>query len=161
MKGHTLRTLIAVAFMLFPVGAFAQQPTIQVDHVWSRAAAAGGTGVVYLTVTDSGTADRLTGAASPVAAAVELHETINDNGVVKMRPVASLPVEAGQTLTLAPGGYHIMLMGLNHALTAGESFPVTLNFEKAGQVAATATVRQAAGGSMDHSHMDMPGMDMH
>ena len=52
MKGHTLRTLIAVAFMLFPVGAFAQQPTIQVDHVWSRAAAAGGTGVVYLTVTD-------------------------------------------------------------------------------------------------------------
>jgi len=71
MKGHTLRTLIAVAFMLFPVGAFAQQPTIQVDHVWSRAAAAGGTGVVYLTVTDSGAADRLTGAASPVAAATQ------------------------------------------------------------------------------------------
>ena len=126
MKGHTLRTLIAFAFLLFPVAAFAQQPTIQVDHVWSRAAGAGGTGVVYLTVTDSGAADRLTGAASPVATAVELHETINDNGVMKMRPVTSLPVEAGKAFTLAPGGYHIMLKGLKHALTAGESFPVTL-----------------------------------
>ena len=162
MKGKTLRMLIAVAFTLVPALAFAQQPPIQVDNAWSRTAAAGGNGVVYLTVTDAGAPDRLTGVASPVASAVEFHESLNDNGVRKMRAVASLPVDPGKTLTLAPGGYHIMLIGLKQALKAGTSFPVTLSFERAGQVTATATVRQTVGGAtMEHSHMDMPGMDMH
>jgi copper(I)-binding protein len=152
------RFIIAVTLALIPVGAFAQQPAIQVENAWSRGAAAGGTGVVYLTVTDSGAPDRLTGAASPVAASAALHESINDNGIRKMRPVASLPVESGKTLKLSPGGYHIMLEGLKQALTAGQSFPVTLSFEKAGPIVATVSVRQGGAHTMDHGHMDMHGM---
>jgi periplasmic copper chaperone A len=146
-----MRSLFIALLTLLPAVALAGPMGVQVVDVWSRAMPAGGTGVVYLTVTDQGAPDTLTGAASPVAASAELHETIDDNGVMKMRPVASLPVGPGKPIKLAPGGYHIMLVGLKQALVAGTSFPVTLTFAKAGKITATAMV-QAAGATM-------PGMD--
>jgi len=150
-KGPAMRALLFAVLGVLPSVALADPMGIQVEHVWSRAMPAGATGVVYLSVTDNGAPDTLTGAASPVAAAAELHETIDDNGVMKMRAVASLPVAPGKPITLAPGGYHIMLTGLKQALVAGQSFPVTLTFAKAGKITATAMV-QAAGAAM-------PGMD--
>jgi copper(I)-binding protein len=147
-----MHRLLAVAMIAMPLAAFAQQPGIQVDHVWSRAAPAGHDGAVYLTITDTGPPDTLTGVTTPVAAMAGLHETINDDGVMKMRPVASLPVGPGKPVTLAPGGYHIMLMDLKQPLKEGDSFPVTLSFAKAGQVTATATVAKAGAAAM-------PGMD--
>ena len=81
---------------------------------------------------------------------------------MKMRPVAALPIEPGKPVMLAPGGYHIMLMGLKQALKQGDSFPVTLSFAKAGPLTASVTVEKA-GAAMpgtDHgnmSHMPMPG----
>ena len=154
-----MRRLLVAAMLAVsaPLAGFAQQPGaqqsgIQIDHVWSRAAMAGRTGVVYLTITDTGPADALTGVATPVAATAGLHETINDNGVMKMRPVASLPITPGKSVTFAPGGYHIMLMDLKQPLKEGDSFPVTFSFAKAGQVTATATVEKAGAAAM-------PGMD--
>ena len=157
-----MRSLLVAMLTLLPAVALADPMGIQVDQVWSRAMPVGATGVVYLTVTDQGAPDMLTRVASPVAASAELHETIDDHGVMKMRPVGSLPIAPGKPLTLAPGGYHIMLMGLKQALVAGTSFPVTLTFAKAGTVTATATV-QAAGAAMpgmDHGSMGMNGMSM-
>ena len=69
-----------------------------------------------------------------------------------MRAVAALPIELGKPVTLAPDGYHIMLMRLKQALKEGDSFPVALNFAKAGQATATATVPKAGA--------TMPGMDV-
>jgi len=152
MRRFVVATLIVALLAGFMQQPAAQQSGIQVDHVWSRAAMAGRTGVVYLTITDTGPADTLTGVASPVAASAGLHETVNDNGVMKMRPVASLPVTPGKPLTLAPGGYHIMLVDLKQPLKEGDSFPVTFSFAKAGQVTATATVEKAGAAAM-------PGMD--
>jgi copper(I)-binding protein len=148
-----------------PVAGFAQQPApqqsgIQLDHVWSRAALAGHEGAVYLTITDTGPADTLTDVMTPVAATAHLHESLNDNGVMKMRPVASLPIEPGKPVTLAPGGYHIMLTGLKQPLKEGDSFPITLTFTKAGQVTATAAVAKAGAAvmpEMNHGAMgNMP-----
>ena len=51
---------------------------------------------------------------------------------MKMRPVGPLPIEPGKPVTLAPGGYHIMLSGLKRSLKQGDSFPITLSFAKAG-----------------------------
>ena len=89
-----MRLLLAVALIAVPLIAFADEARIQVDHVWSRAAMAGHEGVVYLTITDTGSSDTLTGVTTPVAAIAELHQSFNDDGVMKMRPV---PGPADQT----------------------------------------------------------------
>jgi len=149
-----LLTLVSAAALADPVG-------IRVEHVWSRAMPAGATGVVYLTVTNHGAPDTLTGVATPVAASAGLHETTDKDGVMKMRPVASLVVTPGKPVTLAPGGYHIMLVGLKQALVAGTSFPITLTFAKAGRVTVTAMV-QPMGAAMPATHQPGMGqMDMH
>jgi copper(I)-binding protein len=132
--------LAALTAASLTIAAHAEQSAIQIDHVWSRAAMAGHEGVVYLTITDTGAPDTLTGVTTPVAAEAALHRSFDDHGVMKMRPVGPLPIEPGKPVTLAPGGYHIMLVGLKQALQRGDSFPVTLSFAKAGQVTATAIV---------------------
>jgi periplasmic copper chaperone A len=157
---------LVLGTMLFavPAIALAQQNGIQIENAWSRAAMAGHTGVVYLTITDSGAPDKLLAVASPIATKAELHESFTDNGVAKMREVADLPVQPGKPVTLAPGGYHIMLMDLKQPLQQGDSFPVTLNFAKAGQVTTTVTVQKAGAATpMGHDAMggmSMPGMPM-
>ena len=120
------------------------------------------TGAVYLTLTDTaGAADQLMGASSPVAGMAELHETVDDHGVMRMRPVKGLPLAPGKAMTLKPGGYHIMLMGLKQPLKAGDSFPLTLTFEHAPPVTVQATVKPigaAAPGGMQ-GMQGMPGMN--
>ena len=157
MNRRALLTLAALSPFVTPALA----APVMVDHVWSRAAMAGRVGVVYLTITATGTADTLLGASSPVAPKVELHESYEENGVMKMRPVASLPIPPGKPVKLAPGGYHIMLVGLTKPLTEGQSFPVTLHFAKAGEVTVNAMVEKAGAGGMDMpAGHAMPGMKM-
>jgi copper(I)-binding protein len=157
-----MRSLLASALIVLPVNAFADPTGVQVEHAWSRAMPTGATGVVYLTVTDHGEPDTLIGASSAVAAKSELHESFNDNGVMKMRSVENLSVTKDKPITLAPGGYHIMLVGLKRNLVAGTSFPITLSFAKAGEITATVRVEKpgAAMPGMDHGSMDHGGMDM-
>jgi copper(I)-binding protein len=135
---------MAVGFGLLgvPLFSLAQTSMIQIDRAWSRAAAAGRGGVLYCTVTDSGTPDRLTGVSTPVADRAELHQSTRENGIAKMRAVDGLTVAPDKPLTLAPGGYHVMLMGLKQPLKPGDKFPVTFTFEHAGAVDTTAVVEK-------------------
>jgi periplasmic copper chaperone A len=157
MLRWALRGLLPV----MPIVALAQQDGVRIENAWSRVAMQGGTGVVYLTITDNGPPDRLMSIAAPVATKAELHESFTEQGVAKMRGVATLPVVPGTPVTLAPGGTHIMLMGLKQPLRAGDSFPVTLGFERSGQVTATVTVQPMRGaastGSDAMGGMTMPG----
>lgn len=91
----------------------------------------GGNSAAYLLVLNGrDEAVRLLSAASDVAAAVELHETINDNGVMKMEPRAEgFEIPAGGVLELKPGGKHVMLLGLAAPLEAGDSVDLTLTFD--------------------------------
>ena len=158
-----MHRILATFLLLLPVAAFSDSGSVQVEQVWARAAMAGHEGAAYLTITNSGPSDTLTGISTPVAAMAELHRTINDNGVMKMRPVQSLPIDAGKSVTLAPNGYHIMLMNLKQTLKEGESFPITLTFQKAGNITATATIKKAGatsgptGDTSNHMNMPMPG----
>lgn len=97
--------------------------------------------VVYLTVTDSGAPDQLTGASTPIAQSATLHQSHLVNGLMVMDPVSNLPVSADHPLALSPDGYHIMLEGLTHTLTVGETFPMTLTFAHAAPVTVTVTVQ--------------------
>ncbi|MGB0632832.1 MAG: copper chaperone PCu(A)C [Alphaproteobacteria bacterium] len=127
---------------------------VKIMHAWARAtpgqAANGG---AYVTVMNaSGENDRLTGVQSDVAKRVEIHTHLNDNGVMRMRKVDGIDVPARGRIAMKPGGYHIMLIGLHKPLQKGESFPVTLVFEKAGELTAEVTVMGvgAMGGGMKH-----------
>ena len=106
------------------------------DAPWVRASAPGqknGAGYVQIQ-NKGGQTDRLISATTANVGRVELHTIINENGVAKMRQVQGIDVAAGAGATLAPGGFHIMFMGLNAPFKVGEVVPVTLRFEKAGEV---------------------------
>lgn len=151
------------AALLLATPAWAQTPSVTVEAAWARATSASQkVGGVFLTLTDTGAPDRLVSVSSPIADTVELHETVSEAGVMKMRPVPALPLEPGKPVALKPGGYHLMVLGLHRQLTPGATFPVTLTFEKSPPVTATVTVGAAgaSGPQMDHSTMNHGPMPM-
>jgi copper(I)-binding protein len=154
------RLLLVAAMLAAPVAArAAPASSVQVTEAFTRAAPAGGVGGVFLTIVNTGAADRLTGATSMEAAKAELHESTSDNGIMRMRPVDGLDIPAGSTVKLVPGGYHLMLMGLKQGLTAGGRLPITLVFRNAGKVDVEASIVKPGGGApMVHDMGQMPGM---
>ena len=139
----------ALALLVLLVGlagaaasAVAQTGQIAIDHAWARATPGNSEiGAAYATIRSSA-ADRLVAAATPVAAKAELHTVEMAGMVMKMRPVAGLDIPAGTPVSLKPGGYHIMLTGLVRPLRAGETFPLTLTFAKAGARTVTVAVEK-------------------
>jgi periplasmic copper chaperone A len=121
---------------------------IVIRNPFTRASPTGAeTGGAFLTIVNNGqTADRFISASSPAAQTVELHETVDDKGVVKMEPrPEGWEIPAGGTLELKPGGKHIMLIGLTAPLVAGEKIQVTLNFEKSAPQKIEIPVRAVGG----------------
>ncbi len=135
---------------------------LTISQTWTRAtppnAKAGGG---FVEIVNSGeSADRLIAAASDVAGKVELHEMGVTDGVMKMRKLEDgIEIPAGETVTLKPGGLHIMFMGLNQSFEEGSTVPVTLTFEKAGDVAVELNVAKMGAKSMDAGGMDHSEMD--
>ncbi len=117
--------------------------SLTVEAVWARVApGTARSGAVYFRIVNRGRADdRLVGASSPVAARVELHTHRMQGGVMRMRRVEAVPVPGGGAAELAPGGNHVMLIGLRGPLEEGETFPLTLAFEKAGAIGLQVPVR--------------------
>ncbi len=157
-----MRFLAVALALVLASPALAQPPSVSVQNAWARATTASQkVGGVFLTLTDTGGPDRLVSASSPIADMLELHETVAEGDVMKMRPVLVLPLAPGQTVEFRPGSYHLMAMGLKQQLKPGATFPVTLVFEKAPPVTVTATVGTAgaSGPAMDHGAMDHGTMD--
>ena len=107
----------------------------------------------YLTVRNAGAADRLLGASSPVAERTELHEMVMEKDVMRMREVKGVDVPARGALELKPGAHHLMFMELKKQLKQGDKVPVTLKFEKAGEVKVELTVEALAAGGSKHGGM--------
>ncbi|MBU2401856.1 MAG: copper chaperone PCu(A)C [Alphaproteobacteria bacterium] len=123
-------------------------------NAWCRPSPNGAkAGGCYVTLTAT-TDDRLTGGSSPRAGELQVHEMKTENGMMKMGQLTEgLPLPAGQAVGLAPGGNHLMLIGLTAPLIAGETVPLTLKFASAPEVTVQAVVRQpamAAMAGMDH-----------
>jgi periplasmic copper chaperone A len=170
----TMRTLIPVIFVL---AQLAVAPTLAADydvgsmHIaqpWSRATPKGATtGAAYMTITNKGTTpDRVSCVSSDASAQCQIHSMTMEGGVMKMRPVeGGLEIKPGETVTLAPSGFHMMLVTLKHPLEAGQMVKATLKFDKAGTVdveypvmaiGASAPGAAVGGGSMkmqDHGGM--------
>lgn len=149
----TLRIMMTLVFAVlagFPGLAVAADFTageLRIEQPWARASAtkAAKAGAAYLTVINLGVEpDRLIGATTPLAKKAGLHYVVIDQGVMKMLPVAAIEVSPGEPAVLRPGGLHIMLMGLQAPLVEGETFPLTLTFEKAGNVEVEVTIQGPA-----------------
>jgi hypothetical protein len=150
-----IRILFALVTLL-PIAAMAQPAgKIRVDAPWARASA-GTTGAAYFTVRNDGDApDKLVGVSTPAAGKAELHMMSMDGNVMKMRGVDEVAVAPHGTAELKPGGMHVMLMELKAPLKQGETFPLTLKFEKAGNVSVTVAVQgMGAMGPAPMEHMD-------
>jgi copper(I)-binding protein len=133
--------------------AHAQTATISVDQPWTRVAQQGGVGGVFLILRNSGAQpDRLVSVSSPVSKSTELHMTIKDGDVMRMRPVGSIDVPAGGSAELRPGGMHVMLIGLSQPLVQGTRIPLSLTFERAGTVSVEAVVEAAGAARPAHQH---------
>lgn len=160
----------ATALTLISFSSFAGDYSVgdlSISKTWTRAtppkAKAGG-GFVEIVNTGSDT-DRLIAVSSDVAGKTEIHEMAVTDGVMKMRELENgIEIPAGETVTLKPGGLHIMFMGLKQSFEQGSKVPVVLTFEKAGDVSVELDVAKMGaksmhGGKMDHSKMDHGNMD--
>lgn len=132
-----------------------------VTHPWARATIGKLTnGVAYMTIDNEGqSADRLLKVETPAAKRAALHTHIMENNVMKMRPVEAIEINPGAATALEPGGFHIMLTGLNAPLKEGQSFVLTLTFEKAGTLEVNAKITKPGdmGPGQMHDHKKSMG----
>jgi copper(I)-binding protein len=152
--------LLLLASAVGPLKASAQEfkaGSLVISQPWSRATAGGAkVGAGYMTITNIGTEpDRLIGGSLPQAGKFEVHEMRMENNVMTMRPLrGGLEIKPGQTVKLAPGGYHVMFMQLKEPFKEGEVLKGELVFEKAGKVPVEYKVGAIAAGMPPHA---MPG----
>lgn len=124
-------------------------PEIKAVGAWARPSVPGKTATAaYLTISNrGGTDDSLVSVASSAGSA-ELHWTSMTGGIMRMRKLERLPIAAGETVTLEPGGTHLMLSGLREPLVPGARLELTLSFEKSRRQTIAAEVRNDSGGDM-------------
>jgi copper(I)-binding protein len=139
-----LPRLAAFALAAALAAPVARADGLTVTEAWSRSTPpVAKVGVVYFTLrNDSKKSDRLLKLSTPVAGKVEVHRTEVLDGIARMREVAVLHVDAGQVLDFAPGGMHVMLIGLKKPLVAGTRYELDLLFEVAGPRKVTVEVRE-------------------
>ena len=141
-----MRPSLVLALIGFMAVTAAEDAPILVEKPWIRRAAilpgAPSSTAGYVTLRNRGPArDALISAAADVAKRVELHETRNMSGMMMMEKVAKIELAPGARVELRPGSFHLMLIGLTHALTPGQIVTLALEFERAGRIAVRAEVR--------------------
>jgi copper(I)-binding protein len=152
----------AVLGMMMTPGTWAHEyklGDLSIDHPWTRATVKGQPAAgAFLAITNHGTSpDRLLSVDCPLARVAELHSMSMDNGVMRMRALPDgIDLPPGQTVQLAPGGLHVMLVGPSVALVEGQRIPLSLTFEKAGTTEVELAVEKAgakpAAAADDHDH---------
>jgi len=157
MGAWRLLTPGLAGLLVLATAALAADPgkTLMLEQAWARATPPGSSvAAAYLVIDNrSSRSDRLLSITSPRAARTEVHATVHEGDVARMRRVDPLHVGAGERIVMEPGGMHVMLIGLATPLSAGERIPLVLRFELAGEM--HAEVRVFAAGTID------PGNDHH
>lgn len=155
-------SLLLAASLATPALADVTAGSIVVSEPWSRATPPGArVGGGYMTIRNNGTeADTLVSVASTVSEKTELHLMKTEDGVMTMRPAeGGVEIPAGETLTLEPGGYHVMFIRPKAPFKQGESVPLTLTFAKAGAVEVELVVSPIGAPGPDKADGEKPGMD--
>lgn len=132
-----------LGFFLLPLAMSACGESVTVTDAYIRGLPPGQTvTAAFMTLTNHTDHEcRLVGAASPIASKAEIHAHSHENGRMSMRPVDEVVVAGGESLSLKPGGYHLMLFGLQGSLKEGESYDITLFFKGCPELKLHAPVR--------------------
>jgi hypothetical protein len=133
------RLLLSLSLLLIAGSGLTAEYTagdLVIKQIWARPTPpVAAVGAAYFTLDNSqGQDERLLSAEADVAATAELHAHSMEGNMMKMHKVDAVEVPAGQTVAFAPGGLHVMLIGLKAPLVEGNTFPLTLHFEHAGAV---------------------------
>lgn len=126
---------------------------IAIEQPWARATPKGvKTGAAYMGLINRGpSTDQLLGATTPVAEKIQFHKQTEEDGVARMRELHAVEIAPGAKVTFGPGDMHMMLLRFKQPLLEGQTFPLTLDFEKAGKVDVMVSVARA--GAMEHGDM--------
>jgi periplasmic copper chaperone A len=127
---------VRALLLLLALVATPAMSQITIADAWTRATAPGAkVGAGYMVIRNaSKAADKLVAASSPAAQKVETHVTVKDGDIFRMREVKGYDISAGGAFELKPGGAHLMLVNLKAPLKEGDKVPLTLRFERAGEV---------------------------
>lgn len=132
--------------------ASAAEGDVSVRDAWARATPPGmSVAAAYMTIVGGAHADRLIGATTERAGMTQIHVVTEAEGMARMRPVEGVDVPSHKSVVLAPQGLHLMLMNLSRPLVAGEHFPLTLTFARAGKLDVDIEVR-APDETPPHAH---------
>ena len=147
----------AMKFVLAAVAALSLAGVAQaapaVHAAWSRPAAQGTTGAGFMSLSNPGAkADALVSVSSPWTREAQIHQTSISGGMASMKRLDRVALAPGAKVTFAPGGYHLMFMGLNRPLKPGDALPVTLTFASGAKVNATFVVGMGPPVEADHHH---------
>ncbi|OLF56325.1 copper chaperone PCu(A)C [Pseudomonas chlororaphis] len=161
LKSAPVLQALLLAALLLPTGFAAAHEykagELQIAHPWSQELPPNApTVAAYFVIHNTGAnADRLLGVDSPIAAKAELHEHVQEGDLMKMQQVPSVAIAPGAMVTFAPMAYHVMLLELKDRslLRDGKRFPLTLHFEKSGDVTVDVAVqKEAPAGTQEHMH---------
>ncbi|HET9978179.1 MAG TPA: copper chaperone PCu(A)C [Burkholderiaceae bacterium] len=141
--------LLFAALALSAASALAQ---VKVEGAWARPTVQGQQGGGGFMALVSSKDDRLVGGSTPVAQRFELHTMAMKGDVMEMRQVASVALPAGKKVEFKPGGLHVMFIGLKQPLALGTKVPVTLKFEKAGEVKVEFDIASRPMAAAEHKH---------
>ena len=144
-------------FALAAVAAFslasAAQAAPAVQAAWSRPAAQGTTGVGFMTISNPGAEpDALVSLTAPWAKDAQIHQTSVSGGIASMKRLDRVALAPGAKVGFAPGGYHLMFLGLNRPLKPGDTLPATLTFASGAKVKATFVVGMGPPVEAHHHH---------
>ena len=159
MKIHHLSGLLALLLMSLSGAVMAQSATdeVTISGAYVRAVPPGQpNSASFMQASNAGSAAHaLIGGSSPAAEVVELHTHTMEGGMMRMRQVDKIDIPAGGSVSLQPGGLHVMLIGLKQKLAPGEDVPLTLKFEDGSEVTLQAPVKklQMKMKPMDHGSM--------
>jgi copper(I)-binding protein len=136
--------LVFTPFLLFSLAACVQAAPPEVKDVWTRDTVGGSANAAVFMTIRSQTPDRLIAASTPVAKKTDLMTMAGGSGAMEMKYVNGIDIPANEPVSLNPGGLHVWLADLNQPLRAGQRFPITLRFEKAGERQVIVTIIKPA-----------------
>ena len=157
MRLRTLIELLAALVLTFAallaISQMAKANGIDILEPYARATIGSAkTGVVYLRLANrTAEADRLRAVSTDISDRAALHVHVMKNDVMSMEEIACLELAAGAEVELAPGGLHVMLIGLSRALRQGDRFPLRFTFDRAGEISVDVPVKSLAEGAL-HAH---------